>query len=121
MRLFATIWLLCISLLAATPAATQQAGTPKKPLLGNVYSVPGATATTGRFREAQAFLGQRFEGLADADGKLLIPVRYQDIIVLTPTLAAVRHPVLDGPQSKIWDHPFYLYDIGKGERKQTIP
>jgi hypothetical protein len=109
-------------LISATPAAAQKCdvGTAKKPLLGEIYQIPGGS----RFREAYIQFSctnrnRVKQGLADEKGKLLVPAVYHRVIPLTPKLAAVVS--IDERLIDFNALAYRIYEFGKGERKEPLP
>lgn len=123
MRPFAAL-LVLLAALTATPAAAQKCdkGSPKKPIAeGPVLHLPGPEGPRAAHRRAVVKLdcyahGPRLDGLVDAQGKLLVPAIYDEVIPLSPTLAAVRRVVTRGGPDAQASERYRFYAYGKGEQ-----
>lgn len=116
----ATFLLFCLSVLSAPAALAQpkcDRGSAKKPHLeAGVWTLPG-----GVMPHRKAYVldscwqnSSRREGLADSDGKLLVPAIYNRVVPLSATVVAVQ-PAIAVKAFYQEREPWRLYVIGKGE------
>ncbi len=118
-----SIWLAFITLFATAAWAEPKCelGKPKKPLIEEpllyLYSADGPVAA---HRNAYVLANcwndaPRLKGLVDANGKLLVPAIYNNVIPLSPTMAAVQPSI---PVKLFYQprEPYLFYVYGKGEK-----
>ncbi|MDQ8037975.1 MAG: hypothetical protein REI12_11180, partial [Pedobacter sp.] len=117
-----------LTMLFATSAWAEpkcEQGKPKKPLIEEpllyLYSAQGPVAA---HRNAYVLSNcwnnaPRLKGLVDANGKLLVPAIYNNVIPLSPTMAAVQ-PAIAVKAFYQEREPYLFYVYGKGE-KDPVP
>lgn len=126
MRLLFTILTLAVAALA-TPAAAQKCdnNTAKNPTVTTeVFQIASPSGPIGQFRDAYVRVNCDARdpwkwGLTDAEGKLLVPAQYYNVVPLSATSAAVLTEMQyksDGNALK-----YKLYIFGKGEQKELLP
>ncbi|WP_144037746.1 hypothetical protein [Sphingopyxis sp. KK2] len=121
LRHAAALFLFILSLALAGPASAEpkcDKGTAKKPHLESaIMTLPGGGLP---HRRAYVLLScwdnaGEVEGLADANGKLLVPAIYNRIVPISPTTVLVQ-PAIAVKQFYQEREPWRLYVIGKGEQ-----